>query len=321
MESCFCLPAAHPEQCSPQCFHFITVKGTITFSSKHCSQLQYLPPRKSNKMSSYFKHLTWRLLQSTSLWLFIWLRLFFLSNWEYRLLTVQTQRTFFFWHTFTLPPAPPLHVILNECTLTLLKHLWWWIMHHVITIGQFLLLTYLQLQNGLALKWNWKRIAGTATRKESMRREGSDWERYSATRRKQSKRKISSERKQKHIQWWHKCAHICSLEGGTTHTRLIPEKQQKYWSKNHKDITYQRARLLVITHYSYEKLVDAVETMSKQKIENQREGGSKSPWGTIMPRQGFLFTHAWQRHLVAQHPALLWASVTQPIVQTPPLNY
>lgn len=150
-----------------------------------------------------------------------------------------------------------------------------------------------------------------------MRREGSDWERYSATRRKQSKRKISSERKQKHIQWWHKCAHTCSLEGGT-HTRLILEKQQKYWSKNHKDITYQRTRLLVITHYSYEKLVDAVETMSKQKIENQREGGSKSPWGTIMPRQGFLFTHAWQRHLVAQHPALLWASVTQPIVQNAP---
>lgn len=105
MESCFCLPAAHPEQCSPQCFHLITVKGTITFSSKHCSQLQYLPPRKSKKMSTYFKHLTWRLLQSTSLWLFIWLRLFFLSNWEYRRLTVQTQRTFFFWHT-TCYPSP-----------------------------------------------------------------------------------------------------------------------------------------------------------------------------------------------------------------------
>ncbi len=37
-----------------------------------------------------------------------------------------------------------------------------------------------------------------------------------------------------------------------------------------------------------------------------------------MPRHGFLFTHGWCRHLFAQHPPLLQANVTQPIVQNAP---
>lgn len=65
-----------------------------------------------------------------------------------------------------------------------------------------------------------------------------------------------------------------------------------------------------------------METMSPQSIqhgeEGKRGGGSKSPWGRIMPRHGSMFTHGWCRHLFAQHPPLLQANVTQPIVQNAP---
>ena len=37
-----------------------------------------------------------------------------------------------------------------------------------------------------------------------------------------------------------------------------------------------------------------------------------------MPRHGSLFTHGWCRHLFAQHPPLLQANVTQPMVQNAP---
>ena len=69
-----------------------------------------------------------------------------------------------------------------------------------------------------------------------------------------------------------------------------------------------------------EKQQDALETMWRQRIQHDGNGkrgggGSKSPWGGIMPRHGVLFTRDWCRHLFAQQPPLLQADVTGPTGQ------
>lgn len=217
----FCLPAAHPEQCSPQCFHFITVEGTITFSSKHCSQPQYLPPRKSNNMSTYFKHLTWRLLQSTSLWLFIWLRVF-LSNWEYtEWISVQAahcanpKNLFFLAHLYstTCSPSPCYSKwVHTDTTETLMMMDYAPCHYHRPIFTSALSSTPKRLSFKMKLKEN-KQGLQRGRKAWGVREAAEGATALHGERRKQCKRKISSERtKQKHIQWWHKFAqrHLCT---------------------------------------------------------------------------------------------------------------